>query len=329
LTFAVIPFGPEVSIFGTVTPLQLTDFPVSVLYVLAIASVGIYGIVLAGWSSGSTYALLGGLRSSAQMISYEIPMGLSFVAVFLYAGSLSTSQIVEAQQSTWFVVLLLPSFLIYVTSMVGEVNRAPFDLPEAEGELVGGFHTEYSSLKFALFFLAEYINMVTVSAMATTLFLGGWRAPWPFSLWDGANQGWVPMIWFFLKVSVFIFVFIWLRGTLPRLRYDQFMKFGWKFLLPVSIAWIVIVATGRALRNEGGWEFQDIVQTFGIPIAALLVAFWMYEEVRERREKRVAAMAKPRASVEFDPFAGGHPVPPMPGQVLPSTKANALPEKES
>jgi NADH-quinone oxidoreductase subunit H len=151
------------------TPLQLTDFPVSVLYVLAIASVGIYGIVLAGWSSGSIYPLLGGLRSSAQMISYEIAMGLSFVAVFLYAESMSTSQIVAAQEPMWYIVLLLPSFIIYTTAMVGETNRAPFDLPEAEGELVGGFHTEYSSLKFALFFLAEYVNMVTVSALATTL----------------------------------------------------------------------------------------------------------------------------------------------------------------
>ncbi|MFM8773155.1 MAG: NADH-quinone oxidoreductase subunit NuoH, partial [Actinomycetota bacterium] len=190
LAFAVIPFGPMVSIFGVETPLQLTDFPVSVLYVLAIASIGIYGIVLAGWSSGSTYPLLGGLRSSAQMISYELAMSMSFVAVFLYAGTMSTSGIVAAQEPIWYAVILLPSFLIYVTAMVGETNRAPFDLPEAEGELVGGFHTEYSSLKFALFFLAEYINMVTVSALATTLFLGGWIAPWPLSLWDGANVGW-------------------------------------------------------------------------------------------------------------------------------------------
>ena len=176
MAFAVIPFGPEVSIFGEETPLQLTDLPVAVLYILAVASVGIYGIVLAGWSSGSTYPLLGGLRSSAQMISYEVAMGLSFVGVFLYAGSMSTSEIVAAQGDYWYAVLLFPSFVIYVISMVGETNRAPFDLPEAEGELVGGFHTEYSSLKFALFFLAEYVNMVTVSALATTLFLGGWRA---------------------------------------------------------------------------------------------------------------------------------------------------------
>src|SRR5205807_500141 len=162
-------------------------------------------IVLAGWSSGSTYPLLGALRSSAQMISYEVAMGLSFVAVFLYAGSMSTSQIVAAQSHTWYAVMLAPSFAIYLVSMVGETNRAPFDLPEAEGELVGGFHTEYSSLKFALFFLAEYINMTTVSALATTLFLGGWRAPWPLSLWHGANHGWWPVLWFLGKLWVFLF----------------------------------------------------------------------------------------------------------------------------
>lgn len=169
MAFAVIPFGPQVSIFGTLSPLQLTDLPVGVLYILAVTSIGVYGIVLAGWSSGSTYPLLGALRSTAQVISYEVAMGLSFAAVFLYAGTMSTSGIVSAQQGAWYVFLLLPSFLIYVTAMVGETNRAPFDLPEAEGELVGGFHTEYSSLKFAMFMLAEYVNMVTVSALATTL----------------------------------------------------------------------------------------------------------------------------------------------------------------
>lgn len=330
MTWAVIPLGPEVSIFGTTTPLQLTDFPVSVLYVLAIASVGIYGIVLAGWSSGSTYALLGGLRSSAQMISYEIPMGLSFVAVFLTAGSLSTSEIVDAQTQRWFILSLLPSFLIYVTAMVGETNRAPFDLPEAEGELVGGFHTEYSSLKFALFFLAEYINMVTVSAMATTLFLGGWRAPWPLSLWEGANTGWVPMIWFFGKVAAFLFVFIWLRGTLPRLRYDQFMQFGWKRLLPISIGWIVMVAVVRTVSNEQGLDVYSALQQYGIPLAVILVVLYVFEEFRERRAKRLKEQAvQTKTTTEFDPFAGGHPVPPMPGQVLPSVSANSLPAQES
>ena len=259
LAFAVIPFGPEVSIFGHRTALQLTDLPVAVLYVLAVASVGIYGIVLAGWSSGSTYPLLGGLRSSAQMISYEVAMGLSFVGVFLYTGSMSTSQIVAAQTQYWYALLLFPSFVIYVVSMVGETNRAPFDLPEAEGELVGGFHTEYSSLKFALFFLAEYINMVTVSALATTLFLGGWHAPFGVtSIWSGANSGWWPMLWFVLKLLVFLFFFIWLRGTLPRLRYDQFMQLGWKILIPTSLLWLLMVATVRALNTRYDFNPRQI-----------------------------------------------------------------------
>ena len=314
LTFAVIPLGPEVSIFGQRTMLQLTDFPVSVLYVLAIASIGIYGIVLAGWASGSTYPLLGGLRSSAQMISYEIAMGLSFVAVFLYASSMSTSDIVAAQEKIWYIVLLLPSFAIYVIAMVGETNRAPFDLPEAEGELVGGFHTEYSSLKFALFFLAEYVNMVTVSAMATTLFLGGWRAPYPISLWEQANTGWWPMLWFFGKVFAFLFVFIWLRGTLPRMRYDQFMKFGWKVLIPVSIAWVLIVSTARYLRNSGNVDTQMLLAAAG----AVLFLGVLISYILETRAKKVAALEEERALIAaeqpFDPFAGGFPVPPMPGQ---------------
>jgi NADH-quinone oxidoreductase subunit H len=314
MTFAVIPFGPEVSFFGVITPLQLTDFPVSVLYVLAIASVGIYGIVLAGWSSGSTYSLLGGLRSSAQMVSYEIAMGLSFVAVFLYAGSMSTSQIVAAQERTWYIFLLLPSFLIYVISMVGETNRAPFDLPEAEGELVGGFHTEYSSLKFALFFLAEYINMVTVSALATTLFLGGWRAPFPFSLIPGANEGWVPLIWFFGKIALFLFVFIWLRGTLPRFRYDQFMNIGWKILIPAALAWIVIVAITRGLRNSLDLPTGQTIALLGLPLIAIALAVFIADW-----RKANAEVSDEDAEVEItevNPFAGGHPVPPLPGQVL-------------
>jgi NADH-quinone oxidoreductase subunit H len=168
-------------------------------------------------------------------------MGLSIVAVILYSGTLSTAGIVNAQEGGWYIWLLLPSFVVFCISMVGETNRAPFDLPEAESELVGGFHTEYSSLKFALFFLAEYVNMVTVSAMGTTLFLGGWRAPWPLSLWAGANEGWWPMVWFIGKMLVFLFVFIWLRGTLPRLRYDQFMRLGWKGLVPASLLWILMI----------------------------------------------------------------------------------------
>ena len=324
LAFAVIPFGPTVSIFGVETPLQLTDFPVSVLYVLAIASIGIYGIVLAGWSSGSTYPLLGGLRSSAQMISYEIAMGLSFVAVFLYAGSMSTSEIVSAQQSVWFGVILLPSFLIYVTAMTGETNRAPFDLPEAEGELVGGFHTEYSSLKFALFFLAEYINMVTVSALATTLFLGGWMAPWPLSLWEGANQGWWPILWWLLKVQIFIFVFIWLRGTLPRLRYDQFMKFGWKLLIPVSIIWILIVATARALRNDVDLSNQSLLLVGAAVIVLLLLVSWAFQAKSDRKQAELDAAAAAEAESVFESAAGGYPVPPMPGQQVTITTRRSM-----
>ncbi|MFF2661235.1 NADH-quinone oxidoreductase subunit NuoH [Kitasatospora sp. NPDC058032] len=315
MAFAVIPFGPagnEVSVFGTRTPMQLTDFPVALLYILATASVGIYGIVLAGWSSGSTYPLLGGLRSSAQMISYEIAMGLSFAAVFIYSGSMSTSEIVSSQQPTWFAVLLPVSFIVYIVAMVGETNRAPFDLPEAEGELVGGFNTEYSSLKFAMFMLAEYVNMVTVSAVASTLFLGGWRAPWPVStFWEGANHGWWPMLWITLKIQLLLFFFIWLRGTLPRFRYDQFMKLGWKVLIPVSLVWLVMVAAVRALRNEG-YGFGEVVLYVGAPVGALLLLGLLRDVVKRRPEPVDGA-----PSGEFDPMAGGYPVPPLPGQQLP------------
>jgi NADH-quinone oxidoreductase subunit H len=316
MAFAVIPFGPVVTVPFTdiQTPLQLTDMPVAVLYVLAVASVGIYGIVLAGWSSGSTFALLGGLRSSAQMISYEVAMGLAFVAVFLYAGSMSTSEIVAEQERLWFAVILLPSFLIYVIAMVGETNRAPFDLPEAEGELVGGFHTEYSSLKFALFFLAEYINMATVSAMATTLFLGGWRAPWPLSLWEGANEGYWPVLWFLGKVMLFVFFFIWLRGTLPRLRYDQFMRFGWKVLIPIALGWIVAVSTIRAVSLNGGFDRTYLLAAIGVVAVLLLVLFFLGEDEGKAGEEEAE-------QGEFDAFAGGYPVPPMPGQALSSQTA--------
>jgi NADH-quinone oxidoreductase subunit H len=307
VTFAVIPFGPEVTFFGHRTPLQLTDLPVAVLFVMAVASIGIYGIVLAGWSSGSTYSLLGGLRSSAQMISYEVAMGLALVAVFMYAGSMSTSQIVAAQGDFWFGLILLPSFVIYTIAMVGETNRAPFDLPEAEGELVGGFHTEYSSLKFALFFLAEYINMATVSALATTLFLGGWHAPfWIDHVWEGANEGWLPVVWFFGKVLFFIFIFIWLRGSLPRLRYDQFMAFGWKRLIPVSLVWIVAVATMRAARNSNASFNRETVL---IVVGVLLVAFLAVFFLPDRKDAQESAPETPEVRT---PRAGGFPVPPMP-----------------
>jgi NADH-quinone oxidoreductase subunit H len=321
IAWAVIPLGPLVKVPFTdiTTPLQLTDMPVAVLFVLASASIGIYGIVLGGWSSGSTYSLLGGLRSSAQMISYEVAMGLALVAVFLYAGSMSTSEIVAAQEKIWYGLILLPSFVIYLISMVGETNRAPFDLPEAEGELVGGFHTEYSSLKFALFFLAEYVNMATVSAVATTLFLGGWRAPWPISLWDGANENYWPFLWFMGKVLFFIFIFIWLRGSLPRLRYDQFMAFGWKRLIPISLAWIIAVATVRAITLDGGVDRRYLLIAIGV-VAVLMLGLFLLGGTEEE-EPATAAMdddGEP-ADRSFDAFAGGYPVPPMPGQSLHST----------
>lgn len=318
MAIAVIPFGPagnEVSIFGQRTTMQLTDLPIAMLYIFAVASVGIYGIVLAGWSSGSTYPLLGGVRSAAQMISYEIAMGAAFASVFLYSGSMSTSAIVEAQADRWYIILLPVSFIIYIVTMVGETNRAPFDMPESEGDLVGGFNTEYSSIKFAMFMLAEYVNMVTVSAVSVTLFLGGWRAPYPIStLWEGANHGWWPMLWFVLKVQLLLFLFIWLRGTLPRVRYDQLMKLGWKVLIPVSVVWLMLVATVRALRNEN-YDFQQIVLYVGGAVIAVLLLSFVADIFRGKKEKEAEA-AKP-APPAFDPMAGGFPVPPLPGQTLP------------
>ena len=313
LAWAVIPFGPEVRIpfTDTVTPLQLTDMPVAVLYVLAVTSIGVYGIVLAGWSSGSTYSLLGGLRSSAQVISYEVAMGLSFVTVFLYAGTMSTSEIVAAQEDVWYFLPLLPSFIIYVIAMVGETNRAPFDLPEAEGELVGGFHTEYSSLKFALFFLAEYINMVTVSAIATTLFLGGWRAPFGIgTLWPGANEGYWPVLWFLGKTLGFIFLFIWLRGTLPRMRYDQFMAFGWKVLIPISLVWIGAVIVVRKGMTDGTFDQRTLFVAAGVAAAVLLVSLLL----PERKPSDPEQTAEVDAPAPTDHGGGSYPTPPMPEQ---------------
>ncbi|WP_051480496.1 NADH-quinone oxidoreductase subunit NuoH [Cellulomonas sp. KRMCY2] len=320
LTFAVIPLGPEVSIFGVVTPLQLTDFPVAVLYILAATSVGVYGIVLGGWSSGSTYPLLGAVRSTAQVISYELAMGLSLVSVFVLAGTMSTSQIVESQAEVWWVFPLLPAFVIYFISMVGEVNRLPFDLPEAEGELVSGFMTEYSSMKFAWFFLAEYINMLNVSAVATTLFFGGWRAPFGLHLVnDGMfNEGWWPLLWFLAKLWFFMFLFVWIRGTLLRFRYDQFMKFGWKVLIPAALAWIVCVSV-----VQGVLQFTDVnlrSMLIGLGVLALVgvaVSFLIPEKKPEPVDPSAGA------TEPFDAFAGGYPVPPLPGQTLPLSPRRA------
>jgi NADH-quinone oxidoreductase subunit H len=254
----------------------------------------VYGIVLGGWASGSPYPLLAALRSAAQVISYEIALGLSIVGVILYAGSLSTADIVAAQSSGWYVGLLLPSFVVFVIAMVGETNRAPFDLPEAESELVGGFHTEYSSLKFARFFLAEYVNMVTVSAMATTLFLGGGQWPWPLSFLNA--NGWLQFVAFLIKTFMFLFVFIWLRGTLPRMRYDQFMRLGWKVLVPASLVWILAIFAVRAFRSSGG-STASLMIGIGIALTVLLVVAFLVPDRKVPTE-------------QVEP-ASDYPVPPL------------------
>jgi NADH-quinone oxidoreductase subunit H len=244
--FAVVPFGAETTFFGLLdepVPLGVADINVAILWVFAVTSMGVYGIVLAGWSSNSKYSLLGALRSSAQMISYELSYGMALAAVLVLAGSMSLRQIVDAQAGTWlgfipqwFVFLQPIGFFIFMTAGVAETNRAPFDFPEAEQELVAGYHTEYSSMSFAMFFLAEYINMVTVSAVATDLYLGGWHGPF--------LPVWLGWIWFLLKVSFLLFFYVWMRWTLPRYRYDQLMAFGWKFLLPLSVINLLVTAAG-------------------------------------------------------------------------------------
>ena len=322
--FAFIPFGPEVSVFGHRTPLQLTDLPVAVLFILGLSAIGVYGIVLGGWASGSTYPLLGGVRSTAQVISYEVAMGLSFAAVFLYAGSMSTSQIVNAQDRVWYVFLLLPSFIIYLISMVGETNRAPFDLPEAEGELVAGFHTEYSSLKFAMFMLAEYVNMTTVSALAATMFFGGWHAPWPLNMWAGANTGWWPVIWFTAKVWTFLFIYFWLRASLPRLRYDQFMALGWKLLIPVSLVWVIIAAVIRTLRNQGYQHWTPVLVISSIVVAGVLV-FLLRKPFSTPNIRAMERQLRRQRGKGAGPES---PVPAFPTPPLP-TKALATASKEN
>jgi NADH-quinone oxidoreductase subunit H len=324
--WAVIPFGGEVEFFGITTRLQVTDLPVGVLVLLAVTSVAIYGFVLAGWSSNSPYSLLGGLRSSAQMISYEIAMGLSLVAVFLYTGSMSTYQIVEAQRTTvtpfglnlglqnWNWLVLLPSFVIYVISMVGETNRAPFDLPEAESELVSGYITEYSGFKYAIYFLAEYINMATVSAIATTLFMGGYLPIWPFNLIEPLNNPWLGPIWFVIKVQLFISFFVWIRGTLPRFRYDQFMTLGWKGLIPVALIWTVVFATFQWMRS-----YPPMASGPGIYLLIGVLALLVFGAVMAFDRPDPEPEEIPTGVV--DVFAGGYPVPPLPGQVLPELSA--------
>jgi NADH-quinone oxidoreductase subunit H len=256
LAFAVIPFGTGVVLFHRPVPFQITDLNVGILWILAMASLAVYGVVLAGWSSGSNYPLLGAIRSSAQLISYEVGMGLGLVAVILYSGTLTMSGLVASQADhfhaaglgwlpKWNIFYQFPAFLIYMTAALAETNRPPFDLPEAETELVAGYHTEYSGIKFAMFFLAEYMHMLTISAVGVTLFLGGWHGP----MFHVVRWLW-PLLWFLVKLYVVVFVLIWIRATLPRFRYDRLMSFGWKVLIPSGLLWILVTAAYIALPTR-------------------------------------------------------------------------------
>jgi NADH-quinone oxidoreductase subunit H len=254
LSITVIPFGSVAHLGSLTVRFQITDLNVGILFIFAVTSVGVYGVALGGWASNNKYSLMGGLRSSAQMISYELSLGLSVVSVLLVTGTLSLGQIVDLQGGRWFGIIpkwnifvfpLFISFFTYFVSAIAETNRLPFDLPEAENELVAGFHTEYSSMKFGMFFLTEYINMITVSAIATTLFFGGWHGPTFGPVW---LRGVLPLFWFVLKIVAFLLFYIWTRGTLPRFRYDQLMAFGWKFLVPLSLANVVLTSLVVAWR---------------------------------------------------------------------------------
>jgi len=236
LAFAVIPWGPPVRLFGQTIAMEIAGPDIGILYVFAVTSLGVYGLILGGWASANKYSLLGGLRSTAQIISYELAMGLAVTGVLIAAGSADLNTIVARQYRMWFVVPQIVGFAIYLITMVAETNRTPFDLPEAENELVAGYHTEYTGLKWAMYMMAEYINMITVSALATTLFLGGWHGPWL-----------PPELWFLIKVALFMYGFIWLRATLPRVRYDRLMAFGWKVLLPVALLNTLVTAVWVAL----------------------------------------------------------------------------------
>jgi NADH-quinone oxidoreductase subunit H len=263
LAFSVIPFGTGVTLFGRHIPFQIADLNVGILWVLAMGSLMVYSIVLAGWSSGSNYPLLGAIRSSAQMISYEVGMGLALVAVLMYSGHLRMSEIVASQDKIWNVIPQFPAFAIYLVAGLAETNRPPFDLPEAETELVAGFHTEYSGIKFAMFYLGEYLNTVTVAAVATTLFLGGWRGPAPHVvpwLW--------PVLWFLLKVLLIVYLYIWIRATLPRMRYDRLMAFGWKFLIPFGLLWVL--ATGAVVVLPEVYGRRAVITGAAVLVGAVL-----------------------------------------------------------
>ncbi|MGH2656127.1 MAG: NADH-quinone oxidoreductase subunit NuoH [Actinomycetota bacterium] len=269
LAFAVVPFGAGVELFGRQVPFQLADLNIGILWVLAMGSLAVYGVVLAGWSSGSAYPLLGGIRSSAQMISYEVGLALGVVAVLMYSGTLRMSEIVAAQDRIWNIVPQFPAFLIFTTAALAETNRPPFDLPEAETELVAGYFTEYSGIRFAMFYLAEYIHTITVAAVAVTLFLGGWRGP----VFDFLPWLW-PLVWFLLKVVAVIFVFVWVRATIPRFRYDRLMSFGWKVLIPWGLVWVLATGAIVVLPDEIGRDslFRWVAIGAGATLLISLIA---------------------------------------------------------
>jgi NADH-quinone oxidoreductase subunit H len=288
LAFAVIPFGTGVHIFGRDVPFQISDLNVGILWILAMGSLAVYGVVLAGWSSGSNYPLLVAIRSSAQMISYEVGMGLGLVAVILYTGTLTMGGIVAAQGRhfhvtglgwlpRWNVFLQLPAFLIYMTAGLAETNRPPFDLPEAETELVAGYHTEYSGIKFAMFFLAEYMHTITISAVGVTIFLGGWHGPqFHFLRWL-----W-PLLWFLVKLYAVLYALIWVRATLPRFRYDRLMNFGWKVLIPLGLLWILITGAAIELPNVYSDGRAVLIIVAG-SLAALTMMWPLFFGDRERK----------------------------------------------
>ncbi len=296
--FAVLPFGPDFSVtlpwIGKVTtPVHAAaDVNVALLLLLAVSSIGVYGIILGGWGSNSKYALVGGLRSAAQLISYEVPMGFAVVAAILMANSLSLVAIIEAQRKAgvWFVFPGLIAFFCYFVSGVAETNRIPFDLPEAESELVAGFHTEYSGFRWAIFFLSEYANMIVISTVATTLFFGGWLRPFPNVAWLGFLDVVPPMAWLLLKVCLFLFVYIWFRGTFPRYRFDQLMALGWKALLPISLGNLVLVAFA-ALWGAAG------LRVLGAVLTVAFAGGLLWARLRPARPRGTTSMAGRPAEV--------------------------------
>jgi NADH-quinone oxidoreductase subunit H len=281
ITFAVIPFASPLPTPWGEVPMVVADLPIGFLYILAISSLGVYGIVLAGWASNNKYSLLGGLRATAQMISYEIAMGMAAVAVLLLAGNVTLSQVVARQQAAlWFVLPLAIAWIVFLIAAFAEANRVPFDLPEAEGELVAGYHTEYSAMKFSMFYIAEYSNMVTASALMTSLFFGGWDIP--FTTWDDAPPwtAWKTLATlgaFLAKTGFFLFAYIWVRWTLPRFRYDQLMALGWKVLLPLVLGYLALLATAIwYLHARLGWPYDDrfALALFGVNVVLLVALMW-------------------------------------------------------